>query len=281
MAQLLKRTIAAHDCVECVSKRKKCTVSDTILFIHGMCGGAWYFKNWMNAVEEQEYRAIAVNLSGHHCPRAHLRTSVNDYVRDVAEILLEIGPAYVVGHSMGGLITQRLVDEVPHLLKGVVLVSPAPPRGVRFPMSVYRQILPLLIHKKAISSGLSFVTGFSLEVNEADIIRLALNRVKDPKNCVERFVPESGRAVFEMTRGAIAVKDDGASRVPMHIISAEYDLLTPVKMCQAIARKHGASHRSYVGHAHMLMIEPGWEAVISDIVCWCKMENARSVACLN
>ena len=43
-------------------------------------------------------------------------------------------------------------------------------------------------------------------------------------------------------------------------------------MQRKIARKYGAELRVYEGHAHMVMQEPGWEAIASDVAAWLDKE---------
>jgi alpha-beta hydrolase superfamily lysophospholipase len=35
-----------------------------------------------------------------------------------------------------------------------------------------------------------------------------------------------------------------------------------------IAKKYGADLRAYEGFAHMLLLEPGWEQVATDVADW-------------
>jgi pimeloyl-ACP methyl ester carboxylesterase len=69
-------------------------------------------------------RAYAVSLRGHGND-----VSFSDYIEDIRNFITKLGaPPVAVGHSLGGLIVQRLIDRVP--LRGIVLMASAPPEGI-------------------------------------------------------------------------------------------------------------------------------------------------------
>jgi len=69
-------------------------------------------------------RAIAVTQRGHgDAPKPDSGYLIEDFAADVVELMddLELGPAIVVGHSMGSWVTQRIAIDHPERLLGVVL----------------------------------------------------------------------------------------------------------------------------------------------------------------
>jgi non-heme chloroperoxidase len=70
-------------------------------------------------------RAIAVSQRGHGDSerRPDARYRIEDMADDAAALIdaLELGPAVVVGHSMGGWVAQQLAIEYPNRVRGVVL----------------------------------------------------------------------------------------------------------------------------------------------------------------
>jgi len=82
-----------------------------VLFVHGMHGGSWYLRSWLYAAAHAGWDAWAVNLRGHHGSRPVRdlgAVSVLDYVDDVEDCLRELREAVVIGHSMGGLVAQKV-----------------------------------------------------------------------------------------------------------------------------------------------------------------------------
>src|SRR5205807_221327 len=166
-----------------------------ILFIPGYFASAWVYESYLPFFAEHGYAGFALNLRGHSgstLPSGMMlgRVSLNDYIddaRQVANWLIEkFQRPIVVGHSMGGLIAQKLGEE--GLARALVLLSPAPPRGINVVSGslLRRQIryLPALLRSKRV------VPKFS------DMRALVLNRIPQAEQqaTFERFVADSGRA---------------------------------------------------------------------------------------
>jgi len=82
-----------------------------------------------------------------------------------------------------------------------------------------------------------------------------------------RLVPESGRAARELALGSVPVAA-GRVRCPTLVVGAERDAITPAGVQRKIAAKYGATYQEAAGHAHMLMIEDGWERPFKAILAW-------------
>ena len=84
-----------------------------MLLVHGMHGGSWYLRSWLYAAAHAGWDAWALNLRGHHGSRPVQdlgRVSVLDYVEDVHDCLRTLREAVVIGHSMGGLVAQKVAE---------------------------------------------------------------------------------------------------------------------------------------------------------------------------
>jgi pimeloyl-ACP methyl ester carboxylesterase len=96
-----------------------------VLLLHGWMFGA--DLNWITAyapLRETGYRVIAVDHRGHgRGIRTGARFRLDDCADDAAELLrqLKVGPALVVGYSMGGAIAQLMARRHPDVVRGVVL----------------------------------------------------------------------------------------------------------------------------------------------------------------
>lgn len=240
-----------------------------LLFIHGMWGGSWIFKNYTTYAVKEGYEVYAVNLRGHH-NSGHTenlgKVSVMDYVKDVIKLIQEIGPVVLVGHSMGGLIAQKTVSLLAkEYVPGAVFVTSAAPMWIPV-------ITPLLLSRmlkgvylKAMFFNKSFI------FHKDDSVALMFNCMEEDKahEAVYCSVPESGRAARELALGLIRV-DAKSVTCPTLVVGAEKDLMTPANVQQKIANKYGSDYLLMHGHGHMLMLENGWGESISKILEWVK-----------
>jgi 3-oxoadipate enol-lactonase len=100
----------------------------TMLFVHGLaCSGAF----WADVVPrfEGSYSCVAVDLDGFGAsPSLPETMSVADWARRLEGLLGELdrGPAVVVGHSLGGMVSQELVLAAPEAVRAVVLCNTIP-----------------------------------------------------------------------------------------------------------------------------------------------------------
>lgn len=247
----------------------------TIVMIHGMFGGSWYWENFRRFFEAQGYHCIAPILRYHDMdPRDEpdLRlgtTSLLDYAADLETLIRELEePPIVLGHSMGGLLAQILGSR--GVAKALVLLTPASPAGIlalRFSvLKTFREALfrPGFWKKPQRPSYELAVYGMLHLLPEAQ-----------QKEIYNRFVYESGRAAAEI--GFWLFDPHHASRVdetkitcPMLVLGAKEDRATPAAVVRKVARKYRrvATYKEFANHAHWLLAEPGWEEVAGEIVKW-------------
>src|SRR5512146_455325 len=111
----------------------------TIVFIHGMFMNALCWEGWLARFQARGYTCLAPNWPGRDRPVEALRASHPDpqlgrlTLTDVVEyhtgLIQKLPEAPVlIGHSMGGLVTQLLVQR--GLAAAGVAIDSAPPSGV-------------------------------------------------------------------------------------------------------------------------------------------------------
>ena len=236
--------------------------SRSVLFVHGMWGGSWYFRNYLYAAAQAGWDAWALDLRGHGlspAPGGLGGTGLADYVADVRRCLDHLGETVLVGHSMGGLIAQKVAEGGG--VAAAVFLTSAPPRGIN---AVSWSVLARMArYVPAMLAGRAFT------VSRAHADFLFLNGLTPEQRewAFPRFGAESGRAARELALGGLAV-DPRAIRCPTLVVGADRDRITPVALQRRIAERYRAEYQAAAGHGHMLMLEEGWEPPFKDMLTW-------------
>lgn len=249
-------------------------MSKTILMIHGMCGGGWYWQNYRTVFEAAGYTCLAPDLPMHNAPAGQTpdpalgSTSILDYAEFLEQYIRALPePPILLGHSMGGLLAQILASR--GLAKAAVLLTPASPAGIVALMpSVLRTFFPVATrwnfwNKPFVMSPQTMTYAMLNQLTKAE--RTAL---------YPKMVHESGRAAFEI--GFWPLDARHATRInaadvtcPMLVIGASKDRITPVSVVKQIAAKYPqATYREYANHAHWIVAEANWQTVANDILVW-------------
>jgi len=240
--------------------------SRSVLFVHGMWGGSWYLRNYLYAAAQAGWDAWALDLRGHGesaAPGGLGRVGLADYVADVRRCLDHLGAAVLVGHSMGGLIAQKAAEGGG--VAAAVFLASAPPRGIN------AIAWPVLSRMARYVPAMLAARPFTVSRADADFLFLNGLTREQRDWAFPRFGAESGRAARELALGGLAV-DAGAVRCPTLVVGAAQDRITPVSLQRRIAERYRAEYQEAAGHAHMLMLEEGWEGPFKDTLAW--MERA-------
>ena len=234
-----------------------------LLLVHGLAGGAWYWARYQQFFAERGYASYAVALRGRGASRpvAELgRVSMADYVQDALDVAGALGePPVVVGHSMGGLVAQKVAEA--GAARAAVLICSAPPRGI--PLFTAALVRRQLKHVPAMLASRPIVGA------RADHDALTFNRVPEAERAAlfDQLVPESGRVARELSLSAVRV-DAARVRCPVLSVSAADDRFVPPGVGRRIARKYGGAYRVFAGHGHFMIWEPGWERPAAEIEQW-------------
>lgn len=233
-----------------------------VLLIHGMFGGAWMWTNYQDALARRGYESHALNLRGHHDSRAVRdigQVGIRSYVEDALTVATSLGNPIVVGHSMGGLIAQKVAEA--GACRALVLIASAPPRWIPVASGTLAARQVRYLRELLLSEPLL--------PNRADADVLMFNRTPLPDRDAQyaRLVPESGRAGRELSLGTVAVN---AARVtaPVMVITGLDDRFVVPRVARALARKYRARFREYRSFAHHIITEPGWEQPFRDVANW-------------
>ena len=172
----------------------------------------------------------------------------------------------LVGHSLGGLIAQRLAAE--GRASAVVLLCSAPPAMLSARPAALRRFAP---NMPRIMSGRPFI------VPNGACSVLALNQVPDAERPAihARLTHESGRVYRSLMMGTVRV-DAGAVDVPIRVIGGTEDRIISPALVRKTAKHYGVEAELLAGHAHWILAEPGWQAICDDVVDWIGAATRRS-----
>ena len=233
-----------------------------ILFIHGILAGPWYFENYQRFFAGRGYPSVAISLRGRPGSRRVPdlgRIALEEFVTDAREVAASMGRPIIIGHSMGGLLAQRLAEE--GVSDTVVLLSSAPPRGITVatPRLVLKQLkhLPTLARLSPIRSS------------RADSDDLIFNRIPEEMRAGlhAQLLPDSALAARQISLGTVAV-DETRVRCAMLVAAGLEDRFVAPRVARQLAVKYSAPCWQYPRNAHFLPMEPGWERIAADVESW-------------
>ena len=251
-------------------------MSKTLLMIHGVgCGGeVWdrMKRDFAMAGWTCETPTLYPDLrTKDNPPDALADLTLSHYVDAAAETAETIASRdgakpVVIGHSMGGLIAQKLA-EAGEVRAGIFL-TPAQPAGCNVvDLRVARTFWSIL------KVGQKKLPGRAFKVGPNGFRWGVLNAV--PKERHDEIYAEalfdSGRVYLDLTNPDEI--DESKITVPTLTIGAKKDRATVIKAVRKVAEKYAKAstpgdYIEYHSHAHWIVDEPGTEQVSSDILEW-------------
>jgi pimeloyl-ACP methyl ester carboxylesterase len=241
-------------------------ISHPLLFVHGAACGAWVWQGMLDWFGNHGIEASAVSLRGHGGSEGHDRLrnfGVMDYVSDVHSVVAGMDkPPIVIGHSMGGLVVQKLLEswDAP----GGILLASSPVGGM-------------------VRDGLRMVTRwpgrFALALARQDIREiygtadsaqwLLFSRNADRSLVLDarhRLGPESWRAILDVT-GRVRPRPKNV-RTPLFVLGGSEDNMVSTSSNRRTAQAYGADIRFFDDCGHMMMLESSWPDVAGAIRDW-------------
>ena len=255
--------LGSLDCWRCAPDGPP--VGPPLVLVHGFGGGVWGWANFQTHFARRGHCSYAIELPGHGQTELESMRycSVETYALYIAPVLKDIGPCVVVGHSMGGLIVQKLAETQSQL--GYVLMASAPPWHMF--RRAYAPFWKLLL-RHPWRHVLRPLTGNSMQLDDVLQDELVNHRIPaDQRPVIGGLdVPDSGRASVQMVAGLVSV-DETRVASPCLVIAGEDDRLIPFSEQRRLAEKYGCPLQAY-DRGHMLIIEDGWEDVADGLLAW-------------
>ncbi|MCB0930626.1 MAG: alpha/beta hydrolase [Mycobacterium sp.] len=237
-----------------------------LLFVHGAWHAAWCWdEHFLSYFADRGYRALALSLRGHgasRTPMALKDCSFNEYVEDVLTVADGLpGPPIVIGHSMGGVVVQKYLEQ--RSAPAAVLMASMPPQG--FLRSGLRWIKRHPWHFTKLT-----VTGRSLPyVSTPELARERFFSPQTPEEivlaCANRLQEESPRVGVD---GMLKPPRPDRVSTELLVLGAGDDgAVTRSEVC-ATAHAYRARAEFFPDMGHNMMLEQGWRAVAERIDSW-------------
>lgn len=249
--------------------------SRSIVLIHGNFVNNASWTQWKRYYEQKGYTVYTPANPGHDGNPSELRRTVHpdltktgfvDVVNNIAQFIDTLSEKpLVIGHSMAGMATQKLVE----MGKAVAAVSidGAPPKNVFPPFSTIKVVLPAF----GFFPGGKYFMGTRNWYNKAFFNTLP---PEERSKAFERFaVPESYKVSRQLVLDSFSNIDFKKPHVPILFIGGGKDNIFPHSLTQTIAKKYSDTNsrvdlKIFEDKSHFLCGEPGWENVADFIINW-------------
>lgn len=251
--------------------------SKTIVLIHGMYMTPLCWEQWIGYFQARGYTCVAPAWPGRDRPVEALRQSHPDSqlgkltlsaVLEHLDRTIQALPdkPLLIGHSMGGLLVQLLLQR--EIAAAGVALDSAPPQGVfalswPFLKSNWPHINPLAPQGQPIQ--MSFERFQYTFVNTLPL--------PEQRGAYDRYVvPESRRVPAGSLTGAGRI-DFRKPHPPLLLVAGSNDHLIPAALNRvnyARYRNSGSitDFKEFAGRTHFIIGQAGWEEVAASIAAW-------------
>ena len=247
----------------------------TIVFIHGLFMNPNSWEEWIKFYEAKGYTCYAPAYACHSGDPASLRNKVNvalggltfDQVIDSLALFIDQLPEkpILIGHSMGGLAVQKLIN----LGKGVagICIDSAPPKGIfSTKFSFLKANLPTINPLKGNSVCVPTLKWFqyafcnTMSMEQTQVV-------------YDKFVVPESRNIPRTSTGKAGAIDFNKPHQPLLIIAGEKDNIIP----SSLNKKNYEAYKDvnskidfkeFTGRTHFICGQDNWQEVAAYINAW-------------
>jgi pimeloyl-ACP methyl ester carboxylesterase len=257
--------------------------SNNIVLVHGLWMTPLSFEYWAHHYGERGYR---VHVPGwpkmdhdirrlRRFPESFASLGIRQIVDHYEQMVLGLEePPILIGHGLGGLVVQVLLDR--GLGSCGVAVASAPIRGIwTIPYTRMRVVTPQI---------LSQLAGGCVQLTAAQFHQAFMNTSSrdEAYRTWERYVvPGPGRVLLQAGLANLNPFSDTAinvrrnSRAPLLMIAASHDRLSPPSMIRANVRAYRESiatteYKEFPGRTHFVIAQSGWQEVAEHALSWAR-----------
>lgn len=241
----------------------------SLVFLHGAFSGAWcwveHFMPWFAA---RGYTCYAPSFRGHGGSAGHSDLhsfGIDDYVRDIVSVVEDLdGPPVLIGHSMGGFVGMRYLEN--HPARALILLASVPPNGLAAPA------MSLALWNPSLWGEIAMIQSMDPSWASLDVMRDAMfSAEKDPEVLAhhrDMMNGESRRATMEMHGTLKLTPQSWKDRVPVLVLGANDDVLIRKAYVRSTARQLGRKAEFFKKTGHGMMLDHHWPDVAGRMAEW-------------
>ncbi|HTI28506.1 MAG TPA: alpha/beta fold hydrolase [Kutzneria sp.] len=253
-----------------------------VVFIHGLWLHATSWQPWIDHFDAAGYSAVApgwphepdtVEGAREH-PEAVADTTIDQATEHFASIIAGLdAPPVIIGHSFGGLITEKLLGQ--GIGRAGIAIDPAQIKGVLpLPLAQLRAGLPALgnpanLHRAVTLTEQEFRFGFGNALTEQESAGIYRRWV----------VPAPARPLFQAAAANFVLHSQAqvdtrrADRGPLLLISGTADHTVPDVVTRSTLKQYRDStavteFKQFEGRGHSLTVDSGWRDVADAVLDW-------------
>lgn len=258
-----------------------------VIFIHGLWLHGTSWQPWIEYFQNEGLDAVAPGWPGEKETVAETREHADDVagksIDEVTDHFAKIidgydQPPIIIGHSFGGLITEKLLG-LGYGNAGVA-IDPAQIKGVLpLPLAQLKAALPALGNPANINKAISltekeFKYGFGNALTD-----------EESKQLYDAWtIPSTVRPLFQAAaanftlHSQAAVDTKNEDRGPLLLISGTADHTVPDVTTDATMKQYRDSNAvteliKFHGRGHSLTIDHGWHDVATEVLVWLRQQH--------
>ncbi len=247
----------------------------TIVLIHGLFVNNTSWAAWKTYFENQGYTVYTPANPGHEGNPAALRANIHpqltqtgfkDVVANIVKVIDTLPEKpIVIGHSLAGLVVQKLV-EMGKAVAGVS-IDGAPPKNVFAPPATIKAVLPVVNPFKGNSPYMGSREWYHKHFFN-NYTRTESDRLYD-----QIAVPESRKIAWNTLLDSFASIDFKRPHSPLLFIGGGNDTIFSADFTKVIASRYQdknsqVDYKRFEGRSHFIAGEKGWEEVANYVLGW-------------
>jgi alpha-beta hydrolase superfamily lysophospholipase len=251
------------------SIKPKGTPKAAVILVHGFGDHSGGLQNLSTRLLDNKYIVYALDLRGHgkSAGKRGYVQSWGEFKEDLQEFEKLVAyqqpklPVFLVGHSMGGLISLDYAIEHGERLSGVAAISPA----ISYQAAAFERFGLMIMNR--LKPDFPFIKKGNFKLNQKDP---DLQAKQNPEGLRHNTItPALGRCLLQAI--SRVEKQSSALKLPFLLQYGLDDKITPPEKLRAFFRQAASTEKQvseYPGARHRPFDEAGKEKFLDDLTAW-------------